>query len=168
MQVEDDIASKFSISDRGCPSLACWVRGMFVLSKPVGWEVDTQDVGDARRLSDFFKVCLPFCQISYVLHRLDTPSSGLLLAAQCGEGLLELKWQLNTGALTREYAGTCHQAIRASLAVIAACVQHVRAAGPFQNSAAGVPAGRLAGTRVRCITCLKRLLPPLAECQPTD
>merc|ERR1712061_80192 len=42
------------------------------------------------------------------LHRLDIPSSGLVLSATTFEGLYTLRGQLNTYTLAREYVTVCH------------------------------------------------------------
>merc|ERR1739848_98851 len=97
--------------------------GMAVVMKPPGWEADTtdreHDHGEHRGqlLSHYMQQRYPQADFPLVhqpsfgygfLHRLDIPSSGLLLMSTTFEGLYALRWQLNTHLLVREYFTLCH------------------------------------------------------------
>mmetsp|Transcript_39535 Transcript_39535/g.91790 ORF Transcript_39535/g.91790 Transcript_39535/m.91790 type:complete len:264 (+) Transcript_39535:298-1089(+) len=92
-------------------------RGMVVLMKPVDWEVDglTSEGGGARLLSGFLQRMLPDVRIARIpeldfgfVHRLDVPSSGLVLGGTSIEGLLGLKWQIAVYAIQRQYVTANH------------------------------------------------------------
>ncbi|CAK9075147.1 unnamed protein product [Durusdinium trenchii] len=84
-----------------------------VVFKPVGWEV-YNDHGHMQ-LIDFVRAKVgdlmifrdPSRDMGF-LHRLDVPSSGLLLAAKGYEAHADLQLQLHTGQLQREYIVLCH------------------------------------------------------------
>lgn len=111
----------------GPPTVVLDRPGVVVVFKPVGWEVDSTGGGDDRmRLSSFLQGAFPkescplvHCQdFGYgFLHRLDVPSSGLILAATSFEGLYCLRGQLNTYRLEREYATLCHSLALPSLEI---------------------------------------------------
>merc|ERR1712176_297505 len=95
-----------------------------VIHKPPGWEVDTADVGAARRLSQYL-LSISSCPIARdathgfgFLHRLDTPSSGLILTAKTYEAYYDLKLQLSIGDLVRDYVVLCHGVMPPSLAEV--------------------------------------------------
>lgn len=108
------------------------LRGMIVVFKPAAWEVDGKvsklvtnpEAEDGRiGLSSFVQLFfpsslfpLPHCSDfdHGFLHRLDIPSSGLVLAGVNMEGYYSLRLQLNTYRLGREYFVTCHGAIAAT------------------------------------------------------
>jgi len=88
-------------------------RGMMVIQKPPGWEVDsvTNDT-DALCLSKFLqqgftKQTSPLLHDSSYgfgfIHRLDVASSGLVLIALTMEGLLALQWQKSLYLIGRDY-----------------------------------------------------------------
>ena len=54
------------------------------------------------------------------LHRLDVPSSGLILCGTTFSGLLALRWQLDTYQVERQYAVCGHGRAPAALAVVTA------------------------------------------------
>uniref|UniRef100_A0A7S0FV93 Pseudouridine synthase RsuA/RluA-like domain-containing protein n=1 Tax=Pyrodinium bahamense TaxID=73915 RepID=A0A7S0FV93_9DINO len=91
-----------------------------IVHKPPGWEVDTTDAGDARHLSTFLRLVLPWplsqdAAHGYgFLHRLDTPSSGLILVAKTFQAYYDLKFQLTTEDLTRDYIVLSHGLLSAS------------------------------------------------------
>mmetsp|Transcript_120170 Transcript_120170/g.212127 ORF Transcript_120170/g.212127 Transcript_120170/m.212127 type:complete len:212 (+) Transcript_120170:247-882(+) len=107
------------------------LRGMIVVFKPSAWEVDGKgsqlvtnpEVEDGRiGLSSFVKLFFPanifplphWPEFDHgFLHRLDIPSSGLVLAGTTMEGYYALRLQLNTYRLNREYFVTCHGALSA-------------------------------------------------------
>jgi len=97
---------------------------MLVIHKPPDWEVD----GKSREEED--NVCdrpLPLsswlratfskssCPVAWMpsldfgfLHRLDVPSSGLILCGSTITGLMMLRWQLDTYCIEREYLVFAH------------------------------------------------------------
>ncbi|CAE8594767.1 unnamed protein product [Polarella glacialis] len=96
-----------------------------VLFKPPGWQVDTEGDEELRiapgwserdMLSSFLQALLPERKYPIVrnaevqgwahfgfLHRLDVPSSGLILAAKTYEAYYDLQGQLNSGEMMRDY-----------------------------------------------------------------
>lgn len=54
------------------------------------------------------------------IHRLDVPSSGLILTGVSFEGLYSIRWQLNSHAIHREYFIVCHDFIPVTLQCISA------------------------------------------------
>mmetsp|Transcript_4166 Transcript_4166/g.13324 ORF Transcript_4166/g.13324 Transcript_4166/m.13324 type:complete len:238 (-) Transcript_4166:28-741(-) len=106
------------------PRLELSLRGEIVLFKPPAWEVDGKgsqclelEADDGRRgLSTFVQQLFPRDEFPLphwpdfdhgFLHRLDVPSSGLVLAGTTFEGYHALRLQLNTYALRREYFVVC-------------------------------------------------------------
>ena len=85
--------------------------GQFVIYKPPGWQVDYGEALQADRgyLSSFLNSfqCCRLPQNGF-LHRLDVPSSGLILAARSPESFRDLKLQLATGKLLRDYLVLSH------------------------------------------------------------
>ncbi|CAE8658037.1 unnamed protein product, partial [Polarella glacialis] len=91
-----------------------------VVYKPPGWEVDSSvEVGTdgAHSLSKFVSsVCPPsFRALASDLvhgrgfvHRLDVPSSGLILVALTCEAYYDLRFQLSSGGVARDYVVLCH------------------------------------------------------------
>ncbi|CAE8597908.1 unnamed protein product [Polarella glacialis] len=104
------------------PELVVSRHGMVVVLKPAGWEVDTtpgSSVDSENRLllssylqRTFSKEAFPLVHLPDFghgfLHRLDVPSSGLVLAGTTFEGLYSLRSQLNTYRLQRDYITVCH------------------------------------------------------------
>ncbi|CAE8596920.1 unnamed protein product [Polarella glacialis] len=99
-----------------------------VIFKPPGWEVFNRDT--ELQLSSFLQASLGrrFAimhdeehQYGF-LHRLDLPSSGLVLAAKTYEAYYDLKVQLNAGEIARDYVILCHGWVRPSLTNIKAKV----------------------------------------------
>jgi len=84
---------------------------MCVVHKPAGWEVDNQDAGGGPWMSSWlmeqFNIDqVPICHYEEhqfgMVQRLDIPSSGLILVGKTWEGFYTLKWQLQTGNITRD------------------------------------------------------------------
>ncbi|CAE7370403.1 BNA4 [Symbiodinium sp. CCMP2592] len=78
------------------PEIVVDLPDRFVLFKPPGWEVDTTDAGKGKHLSEFVQDlgCPIFRDAEHgfgLLHRLDTPSSGLILTAKSFEAFYDLK-----------------------------------------------------------------------------
>lgn len=100
------------------PELVGHFRGMLVVMKPRGWEVDGKGSApnDGELLSEYVQSQLPRCQFPLVhtreldhgfIHRLDIPSSGLILTGTTFEGLHWIRWQLNVYRIDREYSVGC-------------------------------------------------------------
>eukprot|EP00811_Abedinium_folium_P025820 NODE_3714_length_1997_cov_3.316043.p1 GENE.NODE_3714_length_1997_cov_3.316043~~NODE_3714_length_1997_cov_3.316043.p1 ORF type:complete len:449 (-),score=123.70 NODE_3714_length_1997_cov_3.316043:240-1586(-) len=97
------------------PMIVYRPRCMVVVLKPVNWEVDglTSEGGTgAHLLSAFLRRQLPraeaplarIASLDYgFIHRLDVPSSGLVLGGTSLEGLMALKWQIAVYAIGRQY-----------------------------------------------------------------
>ncbi|CAJ1385186.1 unnamed protein product [Effrenium voratum] len=95
------------------PAVLLRLRGILVVHKPPGWEVDAkgQMSGTGLYLSRYIQHQAPTSQVTRLaafeyglVHRLDVPSSGLILAGTTFEGLALLQWQMHTYAICREYA----------------------------------------------------------------
>lgn len=144
-----------SLRAAGVPHVELDLLDRLVILKPPGWEVDTTDVGSARHLSQFLQSVLarPIAfdaTHSYgFLHRLDTPSSGLILTAKTYEAFYDLKHQLSIGDLVRDYVVLCRGFIDPQRREIDARVYHWRHEGnlPSTVSRKGKPSR----------TCLKVL-----------
>jgi len=91
---------------------------MAVVLKPRGWEVDGKGSApnDGELLSSFVQSLYPQDQFPLVydtdcdhgfIHRLDIPSSGLILMGTSFEGLYWIRWQLNVYLISREYFVMC-------------------------------------------------------------
>jgi hypothetical protein len=98
------------------PRIHLKVPGLLAIHKPPNWEVDTQAHGPASGLSFWLRAVrseMPRTlghdtEHSFgFIHRLDRPSSGLLLAAEIFEACYLLQWQLIVGTLAREYVVVC-------------------------------------------------------------
>lgn len=84
---------------------------MAVVMKPASWQVDTDDVGGAiRRYTHWIERRFhrhPIVQSHRhrhgIIHRLDTPSSGLISMGRTFEGYFSLMYQLSVGGIAREY-----------------------------------------------------------------
>jgi len=106
---------------------------MVVVHKPADWEVDGPVVeeGEHPPLSAYLQAALPRRDCPLVwsaergygfLHRLDIPSSGLVLCGTTFEGYYSLRLQLDTKRLRREYFVLCHGLAAAELTKVAAKV----------------------------------------------
>lgn len=103
------------------PSISCLLPGMCLVLKPPGWEVDTEGDSGILHLSGFLQAALPPDRRAVAfrpdfsfgfIHRLDTPSSGLILAATSYVGYCCLEWQMYTYAIEREYHVLGHGAAK--------------------------------------------------------
>jgi len=119
------------------------VGDIMVIYKPPGWEVDTANVGDARWLSEYLQsLCAwPWQSIALdifheygFLHRLDTPSSGLITTAKTYEAYYNLKFQLSVGTLVRDYVVLCHGYIPPERRMINARVYHKSVEGNLAST----------------------------------
>ena len=83
-----------------------------------------------------------------ILHRLDVPSSGLVLVATTYKAYYDLKLQLNVGTLSRDYVVLCHGWMSPELREISARVYWIKDSSlPSKIQREGKPAR----------TCLKVL-----------
>ena len=84
-----------------------------VLYKPPGWEV--HDGSHSQQLLTFLRrsgrrqaiLKDRFCSFGF-LHRLDVPSSGLILVAKSYEAFYNLQLELAAGSVLRDYMALCH------------------------------------------------------------
>jgi len=107
------------------PTVVLDLFGIVAVLKPPHWEVDARAGGSeikssdtgAPLLSSFLRRKFPkeTCPLVHcneqqfgIIHRLDTPSSGLILAGKNFEGYYALRWQQDTYELGREYLVLCH------------------------------------------------------------
>lgn len=117
------------------PSLSLDLHGMITIHKPTDWEVDGLVVeeggGDHPPLSAYVQSVFPRGPFPLVhdvdhnygfLHRLDIPSSGLVLGGTTFEGYYCLRLQLDTQRLRREYMVVCHGLPLAALVEVVARV----------------------------------------------
>lgn len=108
-------------------------QGIVVFFKPPGWEVDDDGkLPSGKRLSAFLQWNYPWSAVARdgehafgIIHRLDLPSSGLILTGTTFEGHYRLKWQLDTGQIAREYVVLCHGWVAPSLNLVDAPVHHI-------------------------------------------
>lgn len=111
--------------DVALPTVIIDLFGIVVVLKPPHWEVDARAGGSTVKSSDtgspllssflrrkFPKEVFPLLHCNEqqfgIIHRLDTPSSGLILAGKNFEGYYTLRWQQDTYELGREYLVLCH------------------------------------------------------------
>jgi len=128
---------------------------ILVLYKPPAWQVDTQDVGPiGHRLSEFLQAAVAGAGPSRaaarglgrdrshafgLVTRLDTPSSGLLLAATTYEAYYSLRWQFAEDTVERDYVCLLHGWMDPSVSHLSADIGYARAQGtvPTQISDGG-------------------------------
>lgn len=122
----------------GLPRVVFEFRGMLVFFKPPGWEVDDEDSrARGRRLSRYLQWRYPWSAVSRdpehafgIIHRLDLPSSGLILAGSTYEGHYAIKWQLDTAQIVREYIVLCHGWMPPSMCEVDAPVHFISTRSP--------------------------------------
>jgi len=96
------------------PRVVLSLAGIAVVLKPPGWEVDAkgQLCRSGLHLSHFMQRvygsgCSPLLTSAAFeygfVHRLDVPSSGLVLAGTSFEGYALLQWEMHTYSIEREY-----------------------------------------------------------------
>ena len=142
--------------------------GALLVRKPAHWQVDERDAiydveqfSDNRGLLSFFVRSLrPGRQYPILrdtthqrgfLHRLDVPSSGLILVATSYERFYDLKFQLATGLLTRAYVILCHGLLNPSRAGVCSPINWL-SFGPDSNRASLVQdSGRPSQTYMRLL-----------------
>lgn len=148
------------------------LQGIAVFFKPPGWEVDDEDKpARGRCLSGYLQWKYPWSTIARdgghafgIIHRLDVPSSGLILTGTTYEGYYVLKWQLDTGQIAREYVVLCHGWIAPSLQEIDAPVHHISAKSPAKKAfpekscsrSMVIEMGKPAQTSIRVLAHAKR------------
>lgn len=108
------------------PELIANFNGMAVVLKPRGWEVDGKGSApnDCELLSRYMQKLYPKAKFPLIhasdfdhgfIHRLDIPSSGLILTGTSFEGLYWIRLQLNVYLINREYYVVCQGLPLASL-----------------------------------------------------
>ncbi|CAE8699965.1 unnamed protein product, partial [Polarella glacialis] len=149
--------------DGDLPSVVLELPDRLVLYKPPGWQVDDgqddpRDKPERDRLSSFVHLLLPPQRWPIVddvqhqrgfLHRLDVPSSGLVLVAKTHEAYYDLKLQLAMGSLVRDYVVLCHGWLSPGLSEVKARV-HWWADGR-QSLSSVAAAGRPARTLLKVL-----------------
>lgn len=142
-------------SAMGLPHVELDLFDRLVIHKPPGWEVDTTDVGGAKHLSRYLQSVLTWPLASDVthsygfLHRLDTPSSGLILTAKTFEAYYDLKHQLSIGDLVRDYVVLCRGSILPDRREINERVYHWRHEGNLPSTV--VRQGKPSRTRLKVL-----------------
>ncbi|CAL1137760.1 unnamed protein product [Cladocopium goreaui] len=110
------LASTSASQEAEDPKINMDLGDRLVIYKPPGWEVDTTispGPSSGRLLSAFLRDVLPLGSLGAshqfgFLHRLDLPSSGLILVAKSHQAFYDLQLQLSTGTLQRDYMVLCH------------------------------------------------------------
>eukprot|EP00931_Biecheleriopsis_adriatica_P064694 TRINITY_DN39426_c0_g1_i1.p1 TRINITY_DN39426_c0_g1~~TRINITY_DN39426_c0_g1_i1.p1 ORF type:complete len:509 (-),score=104.56 TRINITY_DN39426_c0_g1_i1:145-1671(-) len=99
--------------DTADPSIALSLPDRVAARKPPNWEVSGED-SELQLLTFLRSACgqprllMDSQQDFGILHRLDIPSSGLILAAKTHEAYFDLQLQLGAGKISREYTVLCH------------------------------------------------------------
>ena len=100
------------------PSIVTDLVDRLAISKPPGWE--THDDSMPKQMRTWLKslgrwpiLSDPDSDFGF-LHRLDVPSSGLLLVAKTYEGYYDLQLQLRSGTLARHYVVLNHGCMKRS------------------------------------------------------
>lgn len=119
----EGLKMEYSPSGLAQPEVVLDLPEMAALLKPPGWEVDARAGGAAvsegglLQLSRFLRSTFPQEQYPLVhcrehqfgiIHRLDAPSSGLILVGKTMQSYFHLRWQQDTYSLGREYLVLCH------------------------------------------------------------
>lgn len=140
--------------------------------KPAHWEVDARALGVAavvtqedRRLpmlssflqEKFPREDFPLLHSSEqqfgIIHRLDAPSSGLILAGKNFVGYYTLRWQMDTYELGREYLVLCHGRMPWGPRVIKA---KIKTSKEYPASSRVSDEGKPAWTRIEPLCILRR------------
>jgi len=115
---DDDVEEGIDVRLPGVPFARVNLPGIMVIFKPENWEVNRGDPSihrpqvEWRLLSDWTAAALPRSRFPLAhssefdfgfVHRLDVPSSGLIMSAKSFAGLALLRFQLDTYELGREY-----------------------------------------------------------------
>jgi len=151
------------------PSLILTLPGMAVVLKPPSWEVDARPPSDttdteeevAPRLSSFLQKVfsremspLVHCREQQygIIHRLDVPSSGLILAGTSFLGYYALRWQQDTYTLGRHYLVLCHGRLDGSRIITA----RIKTAKSFPARSEVSAEGKPAWTLLEPLAVLRR------------
>lgn len=152
------------------PRVVLDLRDIVVVLKPPHWEVDAHAGGHSERceasgaplLSSFLRARFsrhdhPLLHCSQhqfgIIHRLDAPSSGLILAGKNFKGYYVLRWQQDTYELGREYLVLCHGRMAWGPRVISARVKTSRTIPATSTVSED---GKPAWTQVEPLCVLKR------------
>eukprot|EP00439_Symbiodinium_sp_Y106_P052133 s1684_g6.t5 len=101
------------------PYLVLSLADLAVVQKPPEWQVDDREDSEPHErglLSAYVQALFPRCRKLFThlgrsrgfLHRLDVPSSGLILVAKSHEAWYRLKVQAACGGIRRDYIALCH------------------------------------------------------------
>lgn len=103
------------------PHLVLSLADLAVVQKPPEWQVDDGEDSEPNEhqrglLSAYLQALFPRCRKLFTnlgrsrgfLHRLDVPSSGLILVAKSHEAWYRLKVQAACGGIRRDYIALCH------------------------------------------------------------
>ena len=141
---------------------------LLAIYKPHGWEVDQSNSSGVRKLSTFVRSqvqvrCFPILKDSShlhgFLHRLDVPSSGLILVAKAHEAFYHLMIQLHLGEIARDYIVLCHGWVAPSTRQIVASVLWSDSAGsssPSRALASDLSGGKPSVTKTKVLAHLMR------------
>eukprot|EP00439_Symbiodinium_sp_Y106_P025902 s1408_g3.t1 len=141
-----------ALSQEQLPASVVWSQAdRAVLFKPPGWEV--YGAHTALQLSSFAALRFGRLRIldddshnSGFLHRLDVPSSGLIMMAKSYAAFYDLQLQLHLGTFGREYTSLVHGWLAPSLTTVTAKVQS-GTKGPTTSGGRG----KWSQTRLRCM-----------------
>ncbi|CAK9001275.1 unnamed protein product [Durusdinium trenchii] len=135
------------------------LEDLLVISKPPHWQVDSNtDRNSEASLGDFLKGIFPVrrwpvfrdtANAKGFLHRLDVPSSGLILVAKTYSAYFDLRLQLQTGQMHREYLVLSHGWLPPRGAVVARV--HALKGGRSDQSSV-TRRGRVAITRLKVLS----------------
>lgn len=111
---------------------------MAVIMKPAAWQVDTDDVGTPiHRLTQWVQRRFQKVPLTHshrhrygIVHRLDTPSSGLICVGRTFEGYFWLMHQISVGAIARHYVVLSFNNMRPRSEVVDAKMFQWKQAGP--------------------------------------
>eukprot|EP00439_Symbiodinium_sp_Y106_P022576 s4071_g2.t2 len=153
------------------PEVVLDLPDIAVVLKPPHWEVDArpkeelqaEDVpGGAARISRFLQGIysweeypLLFSEVHQfgIIHRLDVPSSGLILVGKTFVGYFTLRWQQDTYELGRHYLVLCHGHLSAGKHIINA---RIKTSKTFPATSRVSAAGKPAWTQVEALCLLAR------------
>ena len=138
------------------------------LYKPHGWEVDQGSSTGDKRLSTYLRSQAPLRHYSILrdrehlhgfLHRLDVPSSGLILQAKTYRAFYHLMAQLHLGEMVRDYVVLCHGWVEPSTRQIVARVLWSDSAGsssPSKALSSNLTGGKPSITKLKVLAHLVR------------
>jgi len=120
------------------PWISLYLPDMVVVMKPAAWQVDTDDVGTpVHRFTQWIQRRLQKAPVAHshrhrygIIHRLDTPSSGLICVGRTFEGYYSLMFQISVGQIAREYCVLSFNPMRPISGAIASKMYQWKQAGP--------------------------------------